>query len=115
MEDRRKVWLLFLSLLTCLRAGRVGKSYMSGVFSLVGQEGQISRIKIGKQGLQRRRRISDDRPGTCRVLAMGNTGQCVAKSVSFGPKRTLKIYVSVSLLLVRKLRPRAAKHPRHTH
>lgn len=45
---------------------------------------------------------------------MCNTGEDVAKSVSFDHKITLKTYGRVSSLLVRELRPRAAEHPKPT-
>lgn len=46
---------------------------------------------------------------------MCNTGQYVTESISFDPKITLKIYVRVFTLLMRKLKPRTAKYPEHAH
>lgn len=41
--------LIFTSLLMCLKEGRIGKNCISGVFSVVGQEGRNSWIKSGKR------------------------------------------------------------------
>lgn len=54
--------------------------------------------------------LTFDEHQLCTIL--GSKSQRV---FSFDPKMTLKIYMKVSSLLMRKLRPRAAEHPECAH